>query len=254
MTGPVRRVHPNHDTFGGNTMSAATFGVPHAFTPRAIDVDALQFVYREVSKEQIRRFCPQANVGANIDDDYDIRWITIDSNGTPTSVGDGEWIVRHHNHTFEVVSEGDFRQRYVPADTFRAGQHWLIQCTPDPFRREPRNVGVVLAVTDERVIGRFLAFTDVDQQTELGMLHDILNGPISADYRAAIKDLTTAIRTDSWMDALARVRRNPHPLQIVSGGSFAGGDRAIVTDIDDRRLASLFRDSVLPSTPAEQRR
>jgi hypothetical protein len=71
------------------------------------------------TKSGIKEFCPRANVGVlvveGVDQEKDIRWVTVPHNGDlwDSVLHDGDWIVEKSPGHWFVLSDVDFHREYV---------------------------------------------------------------------------------------------------------------------------------------------
>jgi hypothetical protein len=84
---------------------------------------AMRYLHGVTTKRAIKEFCPAANVGVGtqvirgeyVDNERDIRWITVPHNGSlwQQVENDGDWIVEKSPGHFFVYTDADFNEEFA---------------------------------------------------------------------------------------------------------------------------------------------
>ncbi|MDF2693692.1 MAG: hypothetical protein K0S65_2075 [Labilithrix sp.] len=83
---------------------------------RPVTHTALQVIVGQTSASTIRAFAgTNVNVGANIVDEYDIRWVTLYTEGGAVEMRDGDWIVKDEHGRVRRVPQHEFDRLYEVA-------------------------------------------------------------------------------------------------------------------------------------------
>jgi hypothetical protein len=90
---------------------AVTEGVEE-YKARPLIVEAMQVNIGTTTRQQIKAFCPHANVGAT--DEVDVRWCYIvRKDGVSVEVrNSGDWIVKSYGD-YRILTDEEFNERYV---------------------------------------------------------------------------------------------------------------------------------------------
>lgn len=64
------------------------------FRKKPVEIEAKQFILGTTTKSEMLEFCPEANIGAHIDNEKDVRWFVIHTLEGDHNVTDGDWIIK----------------------------------------------------------------------------------------------------------------------------------------------------------------
>jgi hypothetical protein len=109
-----------------------------------------------------------------------------------------------------------------------AAKYHIFQMTPDPFRREPRNVGVVVELHG-RTAARFVAENEKGE-IDGRKLRSIPHGNV---YKQWVTHWRRQLRAGGLDALLAPPKRAISQFQIVSGGEVDGTGKDSVSDVAD---------------------